>query len=150
MKLSTRSRYGTRLLIELAKHSGRGPLHTGEIARCQGISVKYLEQLIILLKKAHLIISFRGPKGGHVLARAPGDISVGDIVRVLEGHDSFLTCIDAPQSCERSATCETRRLWITANKALFERLDALTLQSLIDQGEGEEISNHEDHVHCGQ
>ena len=148
MKLSTRSRYGMRLLIELAKHFNQGPLHAGGIARRQGISVKYLEQLIIPLKKARLVMSFRGPKGGHMLARKPGDISIGDIVRVLEGHASLLACIDTPESCERSAICETRRLWREANEAFFDRLDTLTLQSLIEQCEGD--IDCENLVHCGQ
>ena len=72
MKLSTRSRYGTRLMLELAEHYQKGPLHLSTIALQQGISVKYLEQIIIPLKKANYIQSVRGPKGGHILAKPPG------------------------------------------------------------------------------
>jgi Rrf2 family protein len=123
--------------MELAKHFKKGPLHAGWIASRQGISVKYLEQLIIPLKRARLVVSSRGPKGGHRLAREPADIAIGAIVRVLEGQESLLACIDDPDSCERSATCETRRLWREANEAFFERLDALTLESLIEQCDGD-------------
>jgi len=84
MKLSTRGRYGTRMMFDLAKHYDQGPVQIGDVARREGSSVKYLEQLIIPLKKAGLVESVRGPKGGHMLARPPEEISVGEIIRVLE------------------------------------------------------------------
>ena len=84
MKLSTRSRYGTRLMLDLAEHYLKGPIHLKAIALQQGISVKYLEQIIIPLKKAKYIQSVRGPKGGHILAKPPSEISIGEIVALLE------------------------------------------------------------------
>ena len=80
MKLSTRGRYGTRMMLDLGLHRDEGPVQIGEIARRLSISVKYLEQLIIPLKKADFITSVRGPKGGHMLAVSPEDVTVGDIV----------------------------------------------------------------------
>ena len=82
MKLSTRSRYGTRMILEMARHYNKGPLQLGEIAKRQDISLKYLEQIIRPLKKAEYISSVRGPKGGHMLTRAPENITVGEVVAV--------------------------------------------------------------------
>ena len=84
MKLSTRSRYGTRMLLDMAQHYNQGPVQVGDIAKRQGISVKYLEQIIIPLKRAGYVKSARGPKGGHALARRPEEITVGEIVALLE------------------------------------------------------------------
>ena len=84
MRLSTRGRYGTRLMVDLAQHYANGPIPLAEIARRQDLSAKYLEQLIILLKGAGLIRSTRGRRGGYTLARKPEEISVGQIVEVLE------------------------------------------------------------------
>ena len=80
MKLSTRSRYGTRLMLDMAQHYREGPIHLGDIAKRQDVSVKYLEQIIIPLKKAHYIESVRGSKGGHILTKPPEEITVGEIV----------------------------------------------------------------------
>ena len=84
MKLSTRGRYGVRLMVELAEHYGEGPTSTSAISKNQHIPLKYLEQLIIPLKKAKLIKSVRGPKGGHMLSKSPRDISVLEILNLLE------------------------------------------------------------------
>ena len=85
MKLSTRSRYGTRMVLDLAKRFNEGPVRIRDISEREGISVKYLEQLVIPLKQANFIKSIRGPKGGHMLARSPEEITVGDVVKALEG-----------------------------------------------------------------
>ena len=108
MKLSTRSRYGTRLMLDLAEHYQQGPLHLNTIALQQGISVKYLEQIIIPLKKAKYIQSVRGPKGGHILAKPPAEITIGEIVALLEEGASLAECSDNPRVCERSSICQTR------------------------------------------
>lgn len=135
MKLSTRSRYGTRMMLDLAKHSNEGPVQIGDIAGREDISVKYLEQLIIPLKKAGLIESVRGPKGGHMLARPPEDITVGEIVRVLEGRGSLTDCIENPGMCEKTNRCLTRTVWEVATQAMYERLDATTLAKIIENGD---------------
>ena len=122
MKLSTRSRYGTRLMLDLAEHYHKGPLHLNTIALRQGISVKYLEQIIIPLKKANYIQSVRGPKGGHILARPPEEITVGEIVALLEEGASLTECSDNPMVCERSPICSTRYIWQEAAQAMFDKL----------------------------
>jgi Rrf2 family protein len=137
MKLSTRSRYGTRLMLELARHYPHGPLHLNTIALQQGISVKYLEQIIIPLKKADYIKSVRGPKGGHVLARPPANISIGEIVALLEEGASLAECSDNPNICERASTCQTRSIWQEAAQAMFDKLNSITLADLLKTGQPE-------------
>ncbi|MDQ1336352.1 MAG: hypothetical protein QG552_3302 [Thermodesulfobacteriota bacterium] len=136
MKLSTRSRYGTRMVADLTEHYDQGPVRIGDISRRQNISVKYLEQLLIPLKKAGYIISVRGPKGGHILARSPENISVGEIVRVLEGNMDLIECAGNPECCDRIETCLTRGLWEEAAKAMMGKLDEITLASLIVRKRG--------------
>lgn len=130
MKLSTRSRYGTRMMLDLAQHYDDGPVQIGEIAKRQDISVKYLEQLIIPLKKANYITSIRGPKGGHVLAKPPEEISVGELVKVLEGGINLSDCIENPDICDRSETCLTRSIWETATRAMSQELNSITLSDM--------------------
>jgi len=134
MKLSTRSRYGTRLMLDLAERYDEGPVQISDIAKRQDISVKYLEQLIIPLKKVDFIKSFRGPKGGHMLAKSPGEITVGDIVKVLEGGIDLATCIEKPEECERSSDCLTREVWKEATDAMFDKLNSITLSNMIENG----------------
>jgi Rrf2 family iron-sulfur cluster assembly transcriptional regulator len=135
MKLSTRSRYGTRLMLDMAQHYNDGPIHLANIARRQGISVKYLEQIIIPLKKAHYVKSVRGPKGGHILAKPPAEITVGEIVALLEEGDYLAECSNDSQVCERSSTCLTRRLWKEAAQAMFDKLHSVTLADVMQMDE---------------
>ena len=131
MKLSTRSRYGTRMMLYLAQHYGERPVQIGEIARHQDISVKYLEQLIIPLKKANYIKSVRGPKGGHMLAKPPEEITVGEIVELLEGGINLADCIENPETCKRSKICLTRGIWESATKAMSQELYSITLSDIV-------------------
>ena len=131
MKLSTKSRYGTRLMVDMAQHYEDGPIHLTHIAKRQGISVKYLEQIIIPLKKAQYIESVRGPKGGYVLAKPPEEITVAEIVALMEEGTSFVECSDRGESCQRSSTCLTRPLWKEAAQAMFDKLQAITLADII-------------------
>ena len=135
MKLSTRSRYGTRLMLELAGHYQDGPLHLSAIALQQGISVKYLEQIIIPLKKANYIKSVRGPKGGHILAKPPSEITIGEIVALLEDGASLTECSHNPRVCQRSPICSTRPIWQAAAQAMFDKLNSMTLADLLKTGE---------------
>jgi Rrf2 family protein len=135
MKLSTKSRYGTRLMLDMAQHYQDGPIHLAQVARRQGISVKYLEQIIIPLKKADYIRSVRGPKGGHTLAKAPEEITVGEIVALLEEGTSLVECSHNAKACERSQTCLTRWLWNEAGRALFDKLYSITLADVMNGAE---------------
>ena len=122
MKLSTRGRYGTRLMLELAEQYGKGPVSMSDISKIQKIPVKYLEQLIIPLKKAKLISSVRGPKGGHMLAKAPQEINLWELLLLLESKFTFVDCLADETSCPSAATCPVRPVWgkaLYAMKALF-------------------------------
>ncbi|MEE9418034.1 MAG: Rrf2 family transcriptional regulator [Desulfatiglandaceae bacterium] len=89
MKLSTRSRYGTRMMIDMAQHYNEGAIYLGDIARRQGISVQYFQQIIIPLKRANYVKSVRGSKGGYMLAEHPEKITIGEIVALLEGGEPY-------------------------------------------------------------
>lgn len=133
LKLSTKSRYGTRMLVDMAQRYNQGPVQLGEIAKRQEISVKYLEQIIIPLKKARYVESVRGPKGGHVLARPPEEITVAEIVALLEEGSSLVDCVADADACRRAPICPTRLIWKEASEAMFERLESITLADLANQ-----------------
>ena len=136
MKLSTKSRYGTRLILDMAQRYDQGAIQLGEIAKRQNISLKYLEQIIRPLKKANYVKSYRGPKGGHRLSKPPGDITVGEIVRILEGGDTLVNCDKNPESCNRVDSCVTRYIWQEAAAAMFERLASITFADLLSIDKG--------------
>jgi Rrf2 family protein len=130
MKLTTKSRYGTRLVLDLAQHYGKRAVQLGEIARRQDVSIKYLEQIIRPLKKANYIKSFRGSKGGHVLNKPPEEITVGEIVALLEDSPSLTSCVDNPDVCDRVDTCLTRLIWQEATNAMYEKLGQIKFSEL--------------------
>ena len=132
MKLSTRSRYGARILVDLARNRDQGPVQIGEISKRQDISVKYLEQLIRPLKKAKLVTSVRGPKGGHLLAEKPENISLGQVVRLFEGQSDLVECISFPERCPMSDDCQVRIAWRDATEVLYEKLDSTTISDLMN------------------
>ena len=136
MKLSTRSRYGTRLLLDMAAHYHDGPIRLLIMAQRQGISVKYLEQIIIPLKKARYVKSVRGPKGGHALAKPPEEITVGEIVALLEGI-SLVECSHDETVCRRAQICPTRQVWREAARAMFAKLESITLADLLEKSKDE-------------
>ncbi len=111
MKLSTRGRYGTRLMIELAKFYGKGPMSITRISTHQDIPIKYLEQLIIPLKKAGLINSVRGPKGGHMLSRPPENINLWEVLNLLETKLTLVDCVNNEAVCDHIEDCPVRPVW---------------------------------------
>ena len=137
MRLTTKSRYGTRLLLDLAIYAKKGPVPLGDVAKRQKISVKYLEQLIRKLKKAGYIKSQRGPFGGHMLAKLPGEITIGNIVRILEETTAITDCAEEDEQlcgeCNRAGDCLSRWVWVEASKAMFDRLDRITVESIINK-----------------
>jgi Rrf2 family protein len=133
MKLSTKGRYGVRLMLDLAAHYGEGPVLLKEISRREDISEKYLWQLINPLKSVGLIHATRGAHGGYVLAKAPSEITVKDIFEVVEGPICLVDCIEKPATCKRSDFCIARDLWGDASKALAETLAKTTLASLVER-----------------
>jgi len=124
-------------MLDLAQHFNQGPVQMGDIAKRQDVSVKYLEQLIIPLKKAGYIKSVRGPKGGHMLATSPENITVGEIVRLLEGEICLAPCIETLNACGRASGCPTRDIWASATTAMYKELDSITLSETIRRLEGD-------------
>ena len=131
MKLTTKTRYGTRLVLELARNQGQGSVRMSEISMRQNISVKYLEQLIRPLKQADLVTSTRGPKGGHMLAKKPEEITLGEITRLFEGTIELVNCISDPDKCPMIDDCTVRSAWEKAGKALYDELDSITIADLL-------------------
>jgi Rrf2 family protein len=131
MKLSTRGRYGTRLMIELSKHYGYGPISMSQISKNQSIPVKYLEQLVIPLKKAKLINSVRGPRGGHMLAKAPEKISLWEVLDILESKFTFADCLKDPGVCENTAGCAVRPVWGKALSLMMKHFKETSLKDVL-------------------
>ena len=133
MKLSTRTRYGTRALLELALHEGEGPVFLKDIARRQQISLPYLEHLVTPLISGGIIRSTKGPKGGVKLARKPEEIKLIEITQLLEGSVAPVECIEHPEVCTRSELCVTREVWSKLKDAMDGVLESTTLQDLVER-----------------
>ena len=133
MKLSTRTRYGIRAVLELAENYGEGPLQLKAIAEAQGLSVKYLEQLMAILKSAGIVRSVMGSKGGYLLAKPADQIKVSDCFNCLEGPVITTECVDNSSFCPRTTDCVSRQLWIEVQNAIMSVLQSKTLQNLIDR-----------------
>ena len=137
MKLSTKGRYGLRAMIDLARYSEKEPVSIGSVAARQGISERYLEQLVALLKKAGLVKSIRGASGGYVLAKAPEEISVGDILRALEGSLEPVKCAafdaDSGEGCMASDGCVTKYVWRKINDSINDTVNKIKLDELIQE-----------------
>ena len=132
MKLSTRGRYGARAAFELAKHYGEGPIMVRQIAKRQEISERYLEQILNSLRTAELVKSTRGARGGYELARQPADITIGEVVRNLEGPFDIVPCTSESE-CGRIAECITCDIWAEVKTAIENVLDNITLADLVEK-----------------
>ena len=132
MRVSAKELYGLRAMSEFARHYGQGPLSLAEVARVQGISQAYLEQIAIDLRRAGLLESRRGAYGGYLLARAPDDTTAGDVIRALEGSILPVQCVaeDRCVPCTHEAKCTARGLWEKVRDRLVETLDSITLADL--------------------
>jgi len=119
------------MILDLAQHYGQGAIQLGEIANRQKISLKYLEQIIRPLKQAGFVKSFRGAKGGHILSKPPDEVTVGEVVALLEGGKTLVTCDNKPEGCSRVGSCVTRYIWMEAATAMYERLTAITFADLL-------------------
>lgn len=132
MKLSTRGEYGLRAMHFLAQKYGQGPVPLKSIAQSQDISEPYLEQLLAALRKSGLVRSVRGSQGGYSLGREPGEIRVGDIIRVLEGPISPMECVNqGEECCARSDGCVTRGIWERLRDSMTDVLDSITLNDML-------------------
>lgn len=132
MKLSTKSRYGTRIIVDLASHFNEQPIQVSEISKRQGISVKYVEQLLRLLKTSGLITSVRGAKGGYILTTSPKAITLGLIVNLFESHSDMIECVNKPERCDMSSDCRARTAWELVNSAFQHILDSITIADIVN------------------
>ncbi len=133
MKISTRGRYSLRLLLDLAERRDEGFVALKDVARRQGISKKYLEQLVTLLGGSDVLRSNRGYQGGYMLAKEPSNYTVGQILRLTEGTLCPVACLeDEPVRCERSGICMTLPVWKGLQKVIDGYLDGITLQDVLD------------------
>ena len=132
MKLSTRGRYGIHAMYDLALHANGGPQSIKSIAEREGIPEAYLEQLIAVLKREGLVASTRGAQGGYTLKRAPEEITVGDVLRALEGKLSLVECLDEEESCGKSCACPSRIVWMKVRDGLGAIVDGITLMDMVE------------------
>ncbi len=133
MKLSTKGRYGLRLMIDIARHGGSEPVILADIAQREEMSVKYLWHLINPLKTAGLIRSVRGAHGGYYIAKPLNDITLKDIVCALEGSMSVTECVDMPAICDRSDGCISREIWKDISDKISGTLESITLQNIVEK-----------------
>ncbi len=130
MKLSAKSRYASRILLDLALHNEGVPHRVNDISERTGITVPFIEQIIKPLKHAGMVMSKRGASGGHQLSRPAETITIGDIVRVMEGSVELSACLTDPRLCGRTEVCLTRAAWQRATDAMLRELDTITLAEL--------------------
>ena len=137
MKISTKGRYALRLMLDLAMDTSGEPVRIKDVAERQGISVKYLEQIVSILAKAGYVRSIRGPQGGYRLAKEPEEYTVGMILRLTEGSLTPVDCAEAePGTCSREDTCVTRKLWKELDEAIRSVVDKYTLEDLVQWQHG--------------
>ena len=147
MKLSTKGRYSVTALYELALHYGEGVVPLKTIAKTQGISEHYLEQLMAQLRRMGLVESVRGAQGGYTLALPPEEVTIGRIITAVEGPIALVDCLltDAEargQSCERAGNCVTRQIWEEVRDSINSVLNNISLADLIQR--------HQSRVGCNQ
>lgn len=134
MKISTKGRYAVRLMLDLALNNTGEPISLKDVAKRQGISDKYLEQIISVLNRAGFVKSVRGAQGGYYLRKRPEDYTMGMILRLTEGSLAPVSCIDEEDEvkCDKQDSCVTVILWHKINDAISEVVDNTTLQDLVD------------------
>ena len=131
MRLSTRCRYGIHAMFHLAQYYGSGPQTIRQISARQLVPEQYLEQIIGVLRRASYVVSVRGAQGGYMLARPPEEISIGDLLRLLEGPVLMADCISDADSCVRSGQCPSRLVWERLTDCINEILDSVTLKDML-------------------
>jgi Rrf2 family protein len=143
MKISTKGRYALRLMLDLAEHRDEGFVSLNDVAKRQGISKLYLEQIVALLNASKFLRSGRGKQGGYKLAKEPSRYTAGQILRVTEGSLAPVPCLDDEvNQCERAAYCKTLPLWAGLSKVVSDYLDGITLLDLLEQSPGQSGGNY--------
>ena len=143
MKISTKGRYALRMLLDLAEHQNGGFVALKDVAARQGISKKYLEQIVPVLNRSDILQTNRGFQGGYRLSRQPDRYTVGEILRLTEGSLVPVACLEhSPIECERSRECATLPVWQGLNRVITEYLDGITLQDILDQEHERDINDY--------
>ena len=132
MKLSTRGRYGTRAMLDLAIHNSEQAVLLRDIAKRQDISERYLENIMRILVSNGLVTSVQGRNGGFSLAKKPSEIKLSEIIQMVEGSISPVKCIDNPKLCKKMRDCVTYDIWGKLEKAMFDVLDSITLEDMVN------------------
>ena len=138
MRVSTKGRYGTRAMLDVALRADKGLVHLKDIAERQGISKKYLEQLVARLEADGLLRTVRGAGGGVALVRPPSEVTILDILCTLEGSLAPVECVDRPEVCSRSVNCGARDLWTELGGVMTGFLGSVTLEDLCERQKGRE------------
>ena len=131
MKISTKGRYGLRILLDLATHVSDKPRLIRDIAESQQISEKYISRLIVDLRRARLVRSVRGANGGFHLAKSPKEITLLEILETMEGTISIVDCVLAPEKCPRNHNCTARGIWTNLNEGIRDMMRAITFEDII-------------------
>lgn len=130
MKLTMKGDYGLRAMLDLAMYYGQGPIESADIAGRQFVPEQYLDQILMVLRKEGLIESVRGPRGGHMLARPPAQITMAQVMQALEGYAPPMKCLPHPESCELSPGCALRGVWQQIDDMTQQILSATTIEEL--------------------
>ncbi|MBS6475869.1 MAG: Rrf2 family transcriptional regulator [Clostridiales bacterium] len=143
MKISTKGRYALRMLIDLAERRNEGYIALKDIAQRQGISKKYLEQIVPMLNRSDILRTNRGFQGGYSLAKSPDQYTVGSILRLTEGGLAPVACLEnQPNQCPRSEQCITLPIWQGLYQVITEYLDGITLQDILDKQQASYDNNY--------
>ena len=133
MKLSTKSRYGTRAIIDIAQNSENGRTMLKDIAARQSLSPKYLDHILSAMRRAGIIRNIRGKGGGYILSKTPASITVKDIVEAVDGVFEPVECLSNTELCDKVSSCATRDVWFKMKRAVDGVLEEATLQSLLEK-----------------
>ena len=148
MKISTKGRYGLRAMIDLAKYSKEGtPVFLSDIAKRQDVSGKYLEHIFGALHKAGIVKALRGRNGGYLLNKQPDEITLNEVITILEGPCNLVDCVSDAGACNKAGTCVTRDIWKILGSKIEEVLNSYTLSSLVQmQSEKTQQDSHMYHI----
>lgn len=135
MRLSTKGEYASRAMLELSLHYEKNPLHIREISAAQGIPSRYLEQILLLLKRTGYLKSKKGPNGGYTLAKPPSEISVAEVIRVMDGPLAPIDCVSvtAREVCPRESSCSLKWLWKEVRDSVAHILETTTFADLVEK-----------------
>ena len=144
MRLTTKGRYAVTAMLDLAIHHGHGPIALADIAQRQGISLSYLEQLFSRLRKRSLVSSVRGPGGGYNLARGGSEIHIAEIIAAVDENVDTTRCGGA-HNCQNEGPCLTHDLWHDLSTRIYEYLNRISLQDLVDRKGVQDAATREGH-----